>query len=419
MLKNKLAKNAFSLLLLKGFEYLLPLLTVPYLVRVLGNEKFGEMSYAIAISYFFVMITNYGFDLTATRQISIHKEDMNKVKSIFSSVLTVKILLMLISFGLLFTALSVIPQLQGNNVVYYIAFFNVIGNALFPIWLFQGIEKMEYITGINMFAKISTTLLIFIIVREPGDYVLATLLQSIPFVICAVVSFIIISRKLTITYVFPNVEEIVYCFKDGWNVFTSAFMSFILTSGGILILGIFTNKEIVGIYSAIEKLAKAIINLFTPITQALFPYISEKFGVSYDSGKRAVFKFGKWIITLAAFISIVMMIGAKWILLIFYGDNYVQYSLVVQLFAIWLFTSIFNNIIGIQYLVASGKSNLYSKSFLFSTIITLTLFLALTPKMHIYGILIGINAGELILTVVMLFYAIKNDRLFSAGTPKL
>ncbi len=250
---------------------------------------------------------------------------------------------------------------------------------------------MEYITGINMFAKISTTLLIFIIVKEPGDYVLATLLQSIPFVICAVVSFIIISRKLTITYVFPDIEEIIYCFKDGWNVFTSAFMSFILTSGGILILGLFTNKEVVGIYSAIEKLAKAIINLFTPITQALFPYISEKFGVNYDSGKQAVFKFGKWIIFLAAFISIVMMIGAKWILLIFYGDNYVQYDLVVQLFAIWLFTSIFNNIIGIQYLVASGKSNLYSKSFLFSTIITLTLFLALTPKMHIYGILIGIN----------------------------
>ncbi|MGR5962663.1 hypothetical protein ACT7DN_22160 [Bacillus paranthracis] len=96
-----------------------------------------------------------------------------------------------------------------------------------------------------------------------------------------------------------------------------------------------------------------------------------------------------------------------------------QYSLVVQLFAIWLFTSIFNNIIGIQYLVASGKSNLYSKSFLFSTIITLTLFLALTPNMHIYGILIGINAGELILTVVILLYAIRNDRLFSAGTTKL
>ncbi|HDR4684001.1 flippase [Bacillus cereus group sp. MYBK15-3] len=407
MLKNRLAKNAFSLLLLKGFEYMLPLITIPYLVRVLGNGNFGEMMYAIAIAYFFVTITNYGFDLTATREISIHKENLKKVNKIFSSVITVKFFLMCISFCLLSLLLFIFPHFQGNRVVYYAAFLNVIGNALFPVWLFQGIEKMGYITVVNMIAKLTTTLCIFIFVSDSSNYIIATVLQSIPLVICAFISFFIISTKLSISYSIPRLEAIVSCFKDGWDVFTSSFMSYILNSSGTIVLGLFSSKEVVGIYSAIEKLSKAIINLFAPITQALFPHISSCFEVSHKKGKQSVIKFGKWIIALAAIVALFMAVAAKWILIIFYGTDYHEYTLVVQLFAIWLLTSIANNVIGIQYLVASGRSSAYSRSFLLSTIATLILFFGLIPSMEIYGVLVSINVGELILTVTMILYIMR------------
>ena len=97
---------------------------------------------------------------------------------------------MCISFCLLSLLLFIFPHFQGNRVVYYAAFLNVIGNALFPVWLFQGIEKMGYITVVNMIAKLTTTLCIFIFVSDSSNYIIATVLQSIPLVICAFISFL-------------------------------------------------------------------------------------------------------------------------------------------------------------------------------------------------------------------------------------
>ncbi|WP_369525932.1 oligosaccharide flippase family protein [Photobacterium leiognathi] len=140
---KRFLENVLSLGSIQVVNYILPLLTVPYLVRVLGVDYFGLLAFSTVIINYLMLITDYGFNLTATKEVSINRFDNNKVSEIFSSVLIVKMLLTVLCFFLLLTLILTIGKIGDHSVLYLITFLSVIGQSLFPIWLFQGIEKNE------------------------------------------------------------------------------------------------------------------------------------------------------------------------------------------------------------------------------------------------------------------------------------
>lgn len=160
--------NFFSLPVIQGTNFILPLVVLPCLIKAIGLEKFGLVAFAQAFMSYFIIFTDYGFNLTATREIAINKDDKAKLSSIINNTLLTKIILCLLSFLILLLIISFSPYFCQYSSLYYWSFFLVVGQVLIPAWFFQGIEQMKYLTYLNLVAKIIFTVFIFILISKPG-----------------------------------------------------------------------------------------------------------------------------------------------------------------------------------------------------------------------------------------------------------
>jgi len=270
---RRIFSNFLSLSFLQAANYILPLITLPYLVRVLGPEKFGLISFAQAFTAYFQIITDYGFNLSATREISINRENKEKVSEIFSSVMFIKFGLLFVSLVLMSVILFSFNKFRQDWLIYYLTFGMVLGQTLFPVWFFQGMERMKYITFLNIVAKLIFTFAIFVFVKHESNYLYVPLLNSIGFIIAGILSLWIIFKNFEIDFKISGLEEIKYHLKEGWYIFISTISGNLYGQGNILILGLFSSNEVIGYYAAAQKIVIALISLFQVISQSIFPYL--------------------------------------------------------------------------------------------------------------------------------------------------
>jgi len=408
--KKRLIENIFSLGILQTANYLLPLITLPYLVRVLGTEKFGIIIFAQAFVAYFGILVNYGFDLSATREISINRENSKKVSEIFNSVFGVKLLLVLISFILISIIIFSFEKFREEWFIYYFTFGTVLGSALFPVWFFQGMEQMRYITFLNITAKLIFTISIFVFIHESSDYVYVPIINSFGYITAGIFALYIVLKNFSIKFTIPNFEQIKYQLKEGWHIFLVSLQTNILSSSGIFILGLFQPKEIVGVYGAIEKISRAVIMLFSPVRQALYPHISAKLKKSKIEGINFIKKVGFLVSVLVFFVCLILAIFSGNIINILFGEELVKYAIILQILSIYIFLSNLNNFIGVQYLLGLGHNEIYSKAFTLASVFSLILYFSLTPFYSFYGIIFGMLIGELVLSFYM-FFLIKKYSL--------
>lgn len=395
--------NLISLIVLQGLNYLLPLITIPYLTRVLGPTNYGVIIFATSTILYFQILTDYGFNLSATRNISVNKENKHKISEIFSSVMIIKLMLLFLSFIIILFIIRFIPLFSENYKVYLALFLLLVGNVLFPIWLFQGMEEMKYITYINIILKGVSTVCIFIFIKNSNEYFRLALINGLASLFVGVISFAFAIKKFKIKAILPNKATIKQELRDGWYIFTTSFLSNVLANSGPFILGIFTNQTIVGYYGALDKITKAFVGMFAPITQAIFPHINKKFSISYEAGVNEVKRFGKIVISFSIVIAALMILFNKPIVKILCGEEYLLYANIVAYMSIWIVLSILNNFIGTQLLIGAGYGRYYSRSFVIAAISTIAIYIGLVKIISLYAIVAGTILGELILTIVMIY----------------
>ena len=180
ILKNKrILENFISLSLLQLFNYILPLVTIPYLLRVIGPDKYGIIAFGQALIQYFIIITDYGFNLTATRDIARKRTSIDDVSKIVSTVLMIKSLIAIICL-IVFLMIIISFNKFSKEFELYIYFFGmVVGNVLFPVWFFQGMERMKYITAVNFMSKFIFTLAIFIFISPKPFWIFSSIFFSV------------------------------------------------------------------------------------------------------------------------------------------------------------------------------------------------------------------------------------------------
>lgn len=279
---NSLKSNFISLTVLQAANYILPLITLPYLVKVLGIEYFGLLAFATATIAYFGILTDYGFNLTATKEISIHRENKTKTIEIFSSVMSIKFVLLLLSLFILTLIVFSFNKFSEHWEIYFLTFGSVIGQFLFPVWFFQGMEKMKYITYLNLVSKSIFTIAIFVFVQEQNDIHLVPLFFSLGAILAGLASLYLIHKEFNIHFQLQSFTTIKEYFIDGWHVFLSRFYVSMYTTTNLLLLGLFTNNVLVGYYAIAEKIVLAIAGIFEPLNQTLYPYLARKYKENFQ-----------------------------------------------------------------------------------------------------------------------------------------
>ena len=401
---KRIFSNFLSLSVLQVANYILPLITLPYLVRVLGPEKFGLISFAQAFTAYFQIITDYGFNLSATREISINRENKEKVSEIFSSVMVIKFGLLFVSLVLMSVIVFSFNKFREDWLIYYLTFGMVLGNTLFPVWFFQGIERMKYITFLNILAKLIFTIAIFVFVKQVSDYLYVPLLNSIGFIIAGVLSLWIVFKDFEINFKTPDLKGIKYHLKEGWYIFISTVAISLYTVSNTFILGLFTNNTIVGYYSAAEKIIRASQGFLAPISQTIYPYASKLMNESKENGISFIKKL-TFIIGSSSFVlSLIIFLFADLIVKIILGNQYIESIIVLRILAFLPFIIGLSNIFGIQTMLALNYKKAFSNILILASAINIILTFILVPLYKHIGISFSVLISEIFVTVAMFLF---------------
>ena len=199
--KTVIFKNFSALVLLQVGNTLLALLIMPYLINVLGVGNYGLYSFALAISLYLVILTDYGFGFTGVKLISINRGNPEKVSSIFHGIQIIKMGILLVILVVYTLSILFFETLSINKKIYFLSFGILIGQTLVPVWFFQGMERMKFITIINLFIRTSAVVLILIFVKKPDDINLAIAAQAISFSAAGVLSIVLAYREFKLKFI--------------------------------------------------------------------------------------------------------------------------------------------------------------------------------------------------------------------------
>jgi len=405
--KKILLENFFALSLIQALNYLIPLITLPYLVRVIGPEKFGLISFAQALIGYFVILTDYGFNLSATREISIHRENKQKLNEIYSSVMILKFLLCVLSFIILSLICFTIPKFKKDYLVYIYTFGLVLGNVIFPIWFFQGMERMRYITIIHTISRMIFMIFIFIFIKKISDYLYVPLINSIGILFGGMLSLGLIYRDFGVRLLLPSVEAMKHQLKEGWHIFISTMATSLYTTSNVFILGLFTNNTVVGYYSAAEKIIRTIQGLLTPVSQTAYPRISKLVSESKEKAINFIKKMIKTVGIVSFIISSIIFVFSVSIVNIILGEQFGRSIIVLRLLSFLPFIISLSNIFGIQTMLTFNYKDAFSKILIAAGILNIILAFVLVPFFKEVGISIAVVITEIFVTVSMFVYIEK------------
>ena len=318
---SKEAKDTIWLMGLQGVNYLAPLLVWPYLMVVLGAEQFGIFSFGIALAQYLMMIVDFGFNLTATKQISIARDNNAEINRLFTATMVAKILLLALTAGIV-AIVSVIPRYSAYRTMVWITWWMVVGNTFSMFWLFQGMGKIRWVAIINAVMKLLILPLTFVWVRMPSDVYDAAWIQVAVFLGAGLVTIVLTHSLGLAHYVHVSRKEVTAQLRSSWDIFLSNAATSTYTALYVVILAFFVSESEVGLYSAAEKVMRcACYLIWIPVAQAYFPRVSRLSQENKEEGKRLVRRLTIGLCVALGVIGVVLAFGIEPLMVVL-GKDY-------------------------------------------------------------------------------------------------
>lgn len=339
--------NLGYLSLLQIAGYIFPLITIPYLAKVIGVEGFGKIAFASSIIIWFQTISDWGFNYTATRDVAKYRHDIERVSDIFSSVFWSRCLLMIVSFIILLFLTVIIPKFREDASVIFATFLMIPGYIMFPEWFFQAMERMKYITILNILSKALFTVAVFIFVKEKADYILQPLFVSCGYILSGILAFYYIRRIWGIKLKKIPAENIFSTIRRSFDVFLSNIMPNLYNSFSTMLLGFVGGPLSNGLYDAGCKFVNISQQFMQVLSRTFFPFLSRKIEKHHIYVMINVF--------LAAVGSVMLYLFSPLLIGIFFTTEFAPAIKIMRIMSISLFFLMLSDVYGTNYMIIKGK----------------------------------------------------------------
>lgn len=349
MKSNKLLSNTIYLYILTFIKMIFPLITLPYLTRILSLEVYGEVSYIKSYISYVQLFLDFGFLLSATKDIAIAKgKDDKKIEYIVGNTLAEKSFLLIFSAVVTLAASFVIPILRNNQMFLWLYFIAVGLTIFLPDYLYRGIERMECVTIPYSCAKVVSVALTLTLVKSNEDVLLIPILEIAGNLVAAVISLLCLKR-LKINIRFNGFKEWVYDLKQSGVYFLSNFATTVFGALTTLIVGIIMNSAEVAYWSVCMQIVAAAKSMYTPIANSIYPYM-------VTNKNLLLVKMICKIMALPMILGVVVVLFAgENILVLIGGPNYTYAGYIMKWLLPVIVSSFYSMIYGWPVLGAMGK----------------------------------------------------------------
>nr|WP_302694350.1 flippase [uncultured Prevotella sp.] len=339
--------NFGYLSLLQVAGYVFPLISMPYLARVIGADGFGKIAFASAIVVWIQTISDWGFNLTATRDVAQNRDNKELVSRIFSNVLWARSVLTLLSGIILLLVVLLVPYLRENADIIFVTFLLVPGYILFPEWFFQAIEKMKYTTFFNLFLKLVFTVAVFVFIHKREDYLMQPLLTTIGYLLCGIGALYLIFKKWGYSLYKPQWGEIFKTIRNSTDVFINNLMPNLYNSFSVMLLGFFGGSTANGIYDGGNRFPSIFYQFQSVLSRAFYPFLSRR------PDKHSF--YAKLNIVSALVGSVILVLISPLIIKIMLGDEFEKSVVVMQILSFSVVFLAMGYTYGTNFLIINHK----------------------------------------------------------------
>lgn len=402
LLKGRTVQNLLALYGVQFANYLLPLVTLPFLARVLGPEGWGLLAIVQSFAQYLSLLIEYGFALSATRAVAQNRDNREKLSELLGGVSVAKLVLALGAISLTALIAPWIPNLSNNSLLLWSGVFWAIMLGFSPIWYFQGLERLRLVAGLEVIAKLVAVTFIFALVRTPADAWKVLFLQGLASALASGVAVWLAHREVGFRW--PHARQVQDALRSGWSMFFFRGAVSLYTVGNVFILGLFVSPQLVAYYAGAERLTKAFLGLLEPINRTFFPRLSNLIGKCPEDAAH-----------LAGRVTLVMGIGgvfgaflvaslAPWIVQFFLGTGYEEAVPIIRILAFLLPLVALSNATGIQWMLAQGLDRPFNIVILVAGLLNLGLALWLVPEFAQFGMACVVVIVELFVTGAIALY---------------
>lgn len=404
MAKIKSVKFNFIMnFILTATNFIFPLITFPYVSRIIFADGTGKVAFASSIAAYFMMIASLGIPTYGIRACAKVRDDKEKLSKLTQELLILHAITTTITLFVFLIAIFTIEKLEQEKTLMLVNAFSILLNVFGANWLYSALEQYSYITVRSILFKVISIILMFAFVHEKSDYIIYGCITILASVGSNVLNFINLRKHISFQR-FQNYEFKKHL-KPIMVFFAQSVAISIYTNLDTVMLGFMTNDFEVGYYNAAIKIKNILLSLVTSLGTVLLPrlsyYIQNDFKEEFDNLIKKSFEV-VWLISLP--LTIYFVIFAKDSLIFLSGESFVGATLAMQLITPTIFFIGLSNITGMQILTPIGKEKYVVVSVIVGAVIDLFANMMFIPLMGSAGASLGTLLAEIGVLFVQIHY---------------